>query len=345
MARWHAHEMAAGFIGAALTGFLLTAIPNWTGRRGYAGPPLMLLAAAFVAARLALLPGSPLPPAVAATVALLPLPLLLATVLPALVAAKAPRLFGPPALVLVFWTGDLMMLGDAAGWFGETFAAGQMLALNIALALVGLIGGRIVPSFTLNALRREGRAEALAPIPGVDRAAVAALLLVALVDLVAPGSGAAGAVAAAAALLVLLRLSRWHGLKTLHDPIVWVLHLAYLMIPLALATKAAWLLGGAVWAAQWLHLQTAGAIALMILAVMTRATLGHTGRDLVASRATTFAYGLIPLAALVRAFGDQVMPPAMAHAVAGTAWIAAFLLFLAVFGPMLTLPRPDGKPG
>jgi uncharacterized protein involved in response to NO len=343
--RWHAHEMIAGFVGAAMCGFLLTAVPNWTERPGYAGWPVIGLAALFLAARLALLPGMDLPPSVAAGLALLPVPALLLMVLPAVFAARTPRLFGPPALILTFWIGDLLMLGEAAGWFAGTWAAGQMLALNVALALVGLIGGRIVPAFTLNALRKAGRPVELQPLPGVDRAGVLALIAVVLVDLAAPDGQLAGGVAAAAGVLTALRLSRWHGLRTGQEPLLWVLHVAYALIPAALLLKAVFLLTAAPWAAAWLHLQAAGAIALMILAVMTRATLGHTGRDLRATPPVTAAYGLLVGAGLLRVFGGLVLPPMTALAVAALLWVGAFTVFVAVFGPMLLAPRPDGKPG
>jgi uncharacterized protein involved in response to NO len=347
MIRWHAHELLAGFIGAAMIGFLMTAIPNWTGRRGYAGPPLMAIAGLFLAARLALLPGSPIPADLALALALVPLPATMLLVLPALIKAKAARLFGPPALVLGFWSGQLMMAAEAAGWWtAPGWATGQMLMANMALLLVGLIGGRIVPAFTLNALRKAGRPVELAPLPGVDRAALLALVVVVVLDLAAPGGRAAGLAAAAAALLVALRLSRWHGLKTLRWPLLWVLHLGTLLVALALALKAAALLGGAAWAGAWLHLQLAGAIATMILAVMTRATLGHTGHDLVASRGTTAAYGALLAAALLRVFGGAAFgDPLAAQAAAAAFWVLAFALFLARYAPLLTAPRADGKPG
>ncbi len=343
--QWHAHEMIAGFIGAAISGFLLTAVPNWTGRRGYAGAPVVMLAALHLAARLVLLPGSPVPMPVAAVVALLPLPALLLTILPALIAAGTPRLYGPPVLVLAFWSGDVLMLAEAAGWTADSFATGQVLSLNVALALVGLIGGRIVPSFTLSALRRAGAAPGSPPWPWIDRVAMIALVAVVVGDLLAYGSPATGAIAAIAAAATFARLVRWHGLATLGQPILWVLHLAYLLVPTALATKAALLLADAPWAMYWLHLQSSGAIALMILAVMTRATLGHTGRDLVAPPLAVAAYALLPLAALTRAFGVAVMPYTAALAIAGTAWVVAFMLYLIAFAPMLLTRRPDGKPG
>lgn len=343
--RWHAHEMMAGFVGAAIAGFLLTAVPGWTGRRGYAGAPLLVLVGLFLAARLVLLPGSPVPPPLAAMVALLPLPALFATILPALWRARAPRLFGPPALAALFWAGDALMLAETAGWADDSFAAGRLLALNAALALVGLIGGRIVPSFTLNALRRRGANPPAPPWPWLDRAGTAALVGVLGLDLIAPQTAAAGLAAALAAAAALARLVRWRGLAVIGEPILAVLHLAYLMIPLALGTKAAFLITGAAWAAGWLHLQAIGPIGLMILAVMTRATLGHTGRDLVAPPAAVAAYALVALAAPLRAFGALLLAPVVALTVAGAAWIAAFLLYLAAFAPMQVLPRPDGRPG
>ncbi|RAI55177.1 NnrS family protein [Roseicella frigidaeris] len=344
-ARWHGHEMLAGFIGAALSGFLLTAIPNWTGCPAYSGAPLALLAALFVAARLVLLPGSPVPAPIAAIVALLPIPALLATVLPAVIQAATPRLFGPPALILAFWAGDVLMLGDAAGWWDGTFARGALLSLDVALALVGLIGGRIIPAFTRSALKKAGQEVEPHPLPGVDTAGVAALVTVALVDLVAPGGIVAGLVSAVAAALALLRLSRWWGLRTLDQPILWVLHLAYLMVPVALAVKASCLLADAGWAANWLHLQGIGAVGLMILAVMPRATMGHTGYPLVAPRLTVAAWVLLPISALLRVFGPILVPGTSAYAAAGALWILAFGLFLAAHGPMLLRPRADGKPG
>ncbi|WP_372623112.1 NnrS family protein [Falsiroseomonas sp.] len=345
--RWHAHELLAGFVAAAMIGFLMTAIPNWTGRRGYSGPPLIVLASLFLAARFAMLPGSPVPISVAAVLALAPLPATLLLVLPALVKAKSPRLFGPPALVLLFWSGQVMMLAEEAGWWMTPgWATGQMLMANMALLLVVLIGGRIVPSFTLNALRKTPRPAEARPLPGVDRGAILAVAAVAAVDVAAPGGVPAGLVAVVAAALVALRLSRWHGQRTLRWPILWVLHLAYALIPLALAVKAVSLLTGAAWASAWLHLQLVGPVALMIVAVMTRATLGHTGRTLVAAPATVAAYVLLPAAALLRAFGgvpgEDALPGLVAAAIC---WVAAFVLVLAVHAPMLLGPRPDGKAG
>lgn len=269
--QWHAHELLAGFAGATMIGFVLTAIPNWTKGPPYAGAPLVGLFALFLAARLALLPGSPIPIGLAAPLALAAVPAALLLVLPALLKAGSPRLFGPPALILLFWTGDLLMLGEAAGWWSASnWPIGQRLMANVTLLLVGLIGGRIIQTFTSNALRAAGTPVEVRPLSGVDAAAILSLLAVVVIDVAWPDSQAAGVVAALAAMLLALRLSRWHGLKTLRSPILWILHVAYWLVVLALTLKAAWLLLDADWALNWLHLQVAGALATMILAVMTR---------------------------------------------------------------------------
>ncbi len=342
--KWHAHELLAGFVGATMIGFVLTAIPNWTKGPPYAGGPLVGLFALFLATRLALLPGSPIEIELAAPLALAAIPAALLLVLPALLKAGSPRLFGPPALILLFWTGDLLMLGDAAGWWSaSTWPTGQRLMANVALLLVGLIGGRIIPTFTLNALRAAGTPVEVRPFPGVDAASIVSLLAVVGIDVVLPDSPAAGALAAVAAVLLALRLSRWHGLRTLRAPILWILHVAYGLVALALALKAVWLLLDADWAINWLHLQVAGALATMILAVMSRATLGHTGRPLVATAATVAAYVLLLAAVLLRVLGPVVIEDPMLPLIAATVcWVASFTFFLGAYVPMLVGPRVNG---
>jgi uncharacterized protein involved in response to NO len=167
------------------------------------------------------------------------------------------------------------------------------------------------------------------------------------VDLAAAGSALAGAVALAAALAHGARLARWGGARTLSQPILWILHLGYLWIPVALALKAAWFLGGVGAASAWLHALTAGGFATMILAVMSRAALGHTGRPLVTPRATVAAYVLLTLAAALRVLAPALPDPAYLPllSAAGLLWALAFLLFLKDYAPILALPRADGQPG
>jgi len=343
---WHGHEMLYGFIGAAIGGFLLTAVPSWTGTRGFAGAPLALLAALWLAGRLAFAAAGFLPVALVAALELAYLPALAFLIGRSLLRERN-RNFPMLVIVAVLWGVDAAFLRSAfAGNFGAADLA-LRAGIGLVLLLVTIIGGRIVPAFTANALRSRGKAADIRHWKPVEVAAIGAMALAVIVDAAAPLSTAAGAVAALAALAQAIRLAGWRSLRTLDDPIVWVLHAAYAWLPLGLALKAVHHLAGAPWAAQWLHALTIGAAATMILAVMTRASLGHTGRPLVVGRSIAVAYGLLLLAALLRTFGPFLLPLSYLATVesAALAWIAAFAIFVVVYAPILTRERADGKPG
>jgi uncharacterized protein involved in response to NO len=163
----------------------------------------------------------------------------------------------------------------------------------------------------------------------------------------APDSQVAGALAAIAAVMQGWRLMQWRTLKTLRQPIVWVLHLAYLWLPVGLGLKAIALLSGAAFSAFWLHALTIGVLSMMILGVMTRASLGHTGRSLVVHPVTTVSYFLLAAAVIMRVFGLATLRVSYATVIGAAAllWTAAFLLFTVVYAPILCRPRIDGKPG
>lgn len=343
---WHGHEMLYGFIGAAIGGFLLTAVPSWTGTRGFAGAPLMLLAALWLAGRIAFAATAVLPWAAIAALELAYLPVLAFLIGRSLLRERN-RNFPMLVIVAVLWGIDAAFLRAAAA--GNVGAADLALraGIGLVLLLVTLIGGRIVPAFTANALRHRGIPADIRSWKPVEAAAIGAMALAVIVDAAAPLSAWAGAVAAVAALAQALRLAGWRSLRTLDDPVVWVLHAAYAWLPLGLALKALNLLAGAAWAAHWLHALTIGTAATMILAVMTRASLGHTGRPLVVGRSIALAYGLLLLAALLRVFGPSLLPISYLGTVeaAALAWIAGFAIFVVVYAPVLTLERADGKPG
>jgi len=178
-------------------------------------------------------------------------------------------------------------------------------------------------------------------------AAVGSMLAVVVVDLWKPESAVAGMVAAAVAAIQTVRLAQWQGLRTHRMPIVWVLHLGYLWLPLGFALKALALLGGGAVVGFYLHALTIGAATTMIVAVMTRASLGHTGRPLLVAPSIGYAYGLLTAAAAVRVFGPVVLPLpyTMVVILAAALWTGAFVLFLWVYAPILLSPRADGKPG
>ena len=347
IARWHAHEMIAGFIGAAIAGFLLTAVPNWTGRGGFSRSLLIALTLLWLAGRWAMSPLFPFDPLTAAALDLAFLPALAAIIGRHLLRGRNYRNLPILAVLIVFAAANLLIHLERAGVTTDTAHAGQMLAVNLTLLLVVLIGGRIVPSFTLSTLRRLGRPVEIAQPRALEIACLLSVLGVLAADLALPGSTAAGIAAALAAVVNSVRLGLWQGHRTLSDPLLWVLHVGYLWIPVGMALKALWLLGGLEIGLNWLHALTFGGFSTMILAVMTRASLGHTGRTLRAAPATVASYVLLTLGAFVRVFGPALLPayalPSIA--VAGLLWMAAFALFLIVYGPILTGPRADGRPG
>ncbi len=343
---WHGHEMLFGFVGAAVAGFLLTAVPSWTGSRGFAGAPLVVLAVAWLTGRIAFAAASLLPWSVVAAAELCFLPLLAFLIGRALLRERN-RNFPMLVIVALLWGID--------AWFMEALRRGNpalasralAAGIGVVLLLVTMIGGRIVPSFTANALRRRGLAAEIRSHAPLEALVVGAMALSVLVDALLPRSGAAGAVAAVAAVAQAARLSGWRSMRTLDEPIVWVLHAAYVWLPLGLALKAVHLLAGSTWAAHWLHALTIGGAATMILAVTTRAALGHTGRPLIVSRSIAVAYGLLMLAALSRVFGPALWPGDYLATVEAAAllWIAAFAIYVTVYAPILVRERADGKPG
>jgi uncharacterized protein involved in response to NO len=342
---WHGHEMIFGFVGAAIAGFLLTAVPSWTGERGFAGKPLVLLTILWVAGRLAF-----------ACAAWIPLPALMAVELsffPALAVLLAPPLLrarnrNTPLLfvIVVLWSMDAIFLYAALRADVPLAMTALRASIDVVLLLITVIGGRIVPAFTGNALRRRGIEAQVRSVLSLEITVIAAMALAVVIDIVAPFHPIAAAVAAIAACAHALRLVGWQGMRTLKEPIVWVLHLAYAWLPLGLALKALHLSGGVPWAMQWLHALTMGAIAMMVVAVVTRASLGHTGRALVVSRPTAVAYALLAAAALLRAFGPYASTDyEWTLRVSGALWIAGFALILIVYAPILLRPRIDGRPG
>ena len=343
--QWHAHEMIFGFVAAALAGFLLTAVASWTGQRGFAGPPLIVLVAVWLAGRIAMAPGLGVPQSLAAAIDLAFLPIVAIAVTPSLVRAGNLRNFPLIAFLLLLFSANVLFhapsLGTRLGIQGPT------LAVDTILLMVVLVGGRVVPAFTGNALRSRHPDARVAAFGWVDRAALAAAAAVLLVDLATPGGRFAGIVALLACVLHAWRLLRWQGWLTRDMPIAWVLHVAYAWIPIGLGLKGLWLLWQLPVAAGWLHGLTAGAYSTMILAVMTRAALGHTGRPLVAAKPIVAAYLLVSLAAVIRVFGPVAAPTMLQSTwtIAGTLWIAAFVIYCAVYAPILSRRRIDGRPG
>ncbi len=343
---WHGHEMLYGFVGAAIAGFLLTAVPSWTGSRGFAGLPLILVVTLWLAGRCAMAAAAFLPTWLMGALELAFLPVVAVLLAPPLLRARnrnTPML----AVIAVLWLADLAFVMAMRSEDALIAQRALHLAINFVLILVTVIGGRIVPSFTANALRRHGETTELVLRPWLDPVVITVMMTITLVDAVWPNSSLSGVLAAIAAAAHALRLSGWRGGRTWREPIVWILHVGYAWLPIGLALKSIWVFMGAAWSAQWLHALNLGAFGTMILAVMTRASLGHTGRPLVVTRTTALSYLVLTAAVVVRVFGPALGVADYRHILlaAGLLWSAAFLLYLVVYAPIFLQPRLDGKSG
>lgn len=340
---WHRHEMLFGYLGAVIAGFLLTAIPNWTGRLPIAGGGLAALASLWVAARFAMLFSASTGAALAA---LLDVGFL---VLLALLCGREVLVSKNRNLPVV---GVVLLLALAAGvdhaesaQSMATEGLGWRGGFALVLVLITLIGGRIIPSFTRNWLAKQGRSEGLPIQPSrFDLVAIGVTVSALLAWCIAAPVNAAAPLLLAASALQFVRLARWKGWLAAADPLVLILHVAYAWLPIGLLLLGLSILG-AQSASPALHALSAGAMASMTLAVMSRATLGHTGRELRSGTGTTAVYVLVTVGTALRV-SAQWLPfdYLLLIQVAGALWGGAFLLFLWIYGPMLLGPRPDGRP-
>ncbi len=339
---WHRHEMLFGYLGAVIAGFLLTAVPNWTGRSPIAGGRLALLAGLWLAARLAMLCSAHVGGLIAALLDVGFLALLAVMIGREIVLARnrnVPLAIALGLLTLACALDHVDALGVAA-FTGVGWRAG----FAIVIGLIALIGGRIIPAFTRNWLARQrGPGRLPAQADGFDKLALALLAVALLCWVAGPDGRLAGALLLAAGLGQAGRLARWVGLRCVREPLVFILHLSFLWLPLGLI-----LLGGAVFVegafvSAALHLLSAGAMASMTLAVMTRATLGHTGRPLRADGPTLGIFALVTIGALLRVAAPLLPDYLAAIEVAAAFWGGAFLLFLLSYGPKLLSARVDGQ--
>lgn len=339
---WHVHEMLFGFVMAAIAGFLLTAIPNWTRRLPVSGGPLALLAGLWLLGRIICLVSALVPPWLAVAADLSFPVALVGVVTREIVAGRNWRNLPIVAPVTVLGIANLLMHLESDG-VAVPSALGWRLGLAAAIALISVVAGRIVPSFTRNWLAKR-RGAGLPAVSGrIDRAALGVLHAGVFGWAFFPGVPPIGFLLLLGAGLNLWRLLRWRGGATAAEPLLLVLHVGYAWLVLGVALLGLAMLDADLPQSAAIHTLTAGAIGTMILAVMTRVTRGHTGRDLSADRVTSAIYILVTLAAIVRvtvAFdAARTMPLLIASA---CLWIAAFGLFALCYGPMLLLPRDAG---
>jgi uncharacterized protein involved in response to NO len=335
---WHVHELVFGYVPAIVAGFLLTAVPNWTGRLPVVGTPLLLLFLAWIAGRFAVLVSAWIGAPLAAAIDLVFLAGLGTVIAREIIAGNNTRNLKVLAVVLLLWLGNALFYLEKIFQVGD--GHGKRLGIAASVFLIQLIGGRIIPSFTRNWLARcrPGRLPIAFDRFDVGVMAVSGVALASWI--VMPAASSTALLALFAAGLNFVRLGRWAGERTLAEPLVFILHVAYAFVPLGFLLLAMGIVRPDIVAPTGaLHGWTAGAIGVMTLAVMTRATLGHTGQGLVATTATQAIYALAVTAALARisAAFDLLRDPMLA--VSAAAWFLAFAGFAVVYGPLLTRPR------
>jgi uncharacterized protein involved in response to NO len=340
---WHAHEMQFGFVGAAVAGFLLTAVPNWTGRPALRGRWLLAVLVLWFAGRAAMLWSADIGAVPAALIDTAFWLVLAVFILVAVTGARNLRNIPVAIAVLAM---AAAVAGNHLAQAGISPHRGPLIfGVAVMVMLISLIGGRIVPNFTRNWLAQR-EADRLPAAFGLFDRVVLALSLAVMAAWVAgiDRAGLAGA-CLATGLLHIARLARWRPQATLAEPLVWVMHLGYAWVAAGFLMLGLSMLSPAVPESAAIHAWTAGAMGTMILAISTRATLGHTGRALTAGPGTALIYALVSLAALTRV-AAPVLPDRFILLIASASsfWIAAFALFLVLYGPALLGPRADESP-
>lgn len=334
---WHAHEMLFGFGSAVLAGFLLTAVPNWTGSLPVSGTPLIILAGFWLAGRLAFLYPDLIHFYTAIALESLFLPLLLVICAREIIAGKQWKnlkvLIGVTILTIANLIFHYSVITDG------DIALASRIAVSAYVLLIMIIGGRIVPSFTRNWLNRNQKTRFPVPFNRYDAVCIIIGAFALLSWIFIPETMVTLLLACLAAILHIARLTRWRGWETAPEKLLVILHIAYAFIPagfIAIALSAADMLN----AYSTLHILTVGAVAMMMLAVMGRATRGHTGNALTASPLTILSYVCLIASALLRPFAEIILN--YFHtilALSALLWIAAFALFLIEYAPMLLQDR------
>lgn len=335
---WHQHEMLFGFLSAAIAGFLLTAVCVWTQTERTHGLRLALLWSVWLAGRLLLAFGAGLPDWLVHGVNFAFLPLVMLDAGWRIWHARQKRQL---MILVVLGLLLLMQIGFVVR-FDPAFSYG---ALIIAMALISIIGGRITPAFSTGWLRQKGMdASQIRIVPALDMATLITMVLL-MASLVSGWQTVTAVLAATAAVLMLLRLAGWKGWLFRKEPLLWVLHLSILWVPVALVLLVGSIVAG--WPnSAWTHAAGTGAVGCMILGVIARVSLGHTGRPLVLPRGMVTAFVMVHLAALVRVVtAFDVIPWHAGMGISSLLWIVAFGIFLGRYARILASPRADGKPG
>jgi uncharacterized protein involved in response to NO len=330
---WHVHEMLYGYLPAVVTGFLLTAIPNWTGRLPIQGKPLLVLVSVWVAGRVCVTVSAEIGWLLAAIIDVSFLALVVAATTREIVTGKNWRNLRVVGLVTLLLAGNIAFHIEAHVRGAAEY--GARIGIAAIVLLIVVIGGRIIPSFTRNWLARENPGRLPAPFARFDVAVIGCSAATLALWTAQPLGRVTAAALAVMAVLNIVRLARWAGDRTWRDRLVLILHVGYAFVPLGLLLATATALDIVIPSAG-IHAWTVGAAGTMTLAVMTRASLGHTGNALTASAVTQAIYAAIVIAAFARIC--SALEPAWGELllyITAFAWCVAFFGFAASFGPML----------
>ena len=334
----HGHEFIFGFAAAIISGIVLTALPSWAGTEEICGRRLMLLTALWLAGRIAFWASPWLPSLLPAVVDCLLFPAIFFMLAPQLLrAGNRLYLLLLPILAVLFAANTIYHHGLLASNYGQAWQA-LRLAIYAIIVLYILKGGVLAPIFTANALREKGRASLPACNMKLEVAATGAVLLLATLDLAAAPPVWTGSIALACALLHGWRTARWQGWRVADVPLVLVMHLGFVWLILAFVLKAAAELGGIVPEAMWLHAFTIGSLGLMMLGLMTRVSLRHTGRPLRVPPAMIVACVLIFAATMLRLAASLHGPHSPAIVLSAGLWAASFALYFLTFWKVLLSP-------
>lgn len=335
---WHVHEMLFGYLAAIVAGFLLTAIPNWTGRLPVEGTPLLFLVSLWVLGRVAVFISAHTGWLVAAAIDCAFLFAVAAAAAVEIIVGRNWRNLKVLIPVTVLLIANVVFHVETH--YAGISDIGRRLGISAAIMLLMIIGGRIIPSFTRNWLVRENPGRLPVPFNHLDMAIVVVSAVALAGWTFLPEGNATGLALFLAAGLNALRLSRWAGDRTCRDPLVLILHVAYGFVPLGLLLAGlAVFAPGTFVSAAGIHALGVGAIGTMTLAVMVRATLGHTGRPLRAGKSGCFVFAAVLVAATARVAEALGLPGVWLVTLSACAWAAAFLGFAILFCRMLVRPR------
>jgi uncharacterized protein involved in response to NO len=338
---WHGHELVFGYGSAALGGFLLTAVPNWTGARAARHLFIGFAVGLWLLGRIAVWQSASLPPVVVMLADLAFLPLLAVKIATQLVRRPKPQNVMFIGLLAIVWVADLMVHLEWMDVTAGTAAAGLRAGLYGLCAMIAVVGGRVTPAFTRNAMLRDG-IEAGLPVSRrlLERAGITLAIILPLTVMAGLPDRALGVLLIATGAVQLLRVAGWRPRFALRQPILWSLHLGFALLGVGLALTGLALLGLGSEVAG-LHVTAIGGVGGMTLAVMSRAALGHSGRPLVAPRLVAVAYALLPASAGLRwaasEFGGAGYFPAVFAA--GLLWLVAFAFYSVALWPAFWGPR------